>query len=292
MTMEWLDFLLLAVVEGITEFLPVSSTGHMILFDDLFSLAGSGGKETFMVVIQVGAILAVVHLYLKGLLASAHALLSWLRRPAALSSPEKWGAERMDNGPAPFFLLKLAASVVPFGALGFLLRDQIKLLFVPGSVALALIVGGVVMICDDVVRLQRLKAGRVAGKADAWSWSWTDAWVIGVCQCLALWPGFSRSAASILGARWRGYLPEASAQLSFLIGVPTIVGTAGYEFLSNRELLSDAETMWLLPGVILAWFCAWISVKWFLKIVGRGGMAGFGVYRILLGAVILWTVSG
>lgn len=295
MSMDGVDFFLLALIEGFSEFLPVSSTGHMILFDSLVSFGGSGGKETFMVVIQAGAILAVLHLYLKGCLAAARDLLIWVGR--GLSS--KIGGHAADTAedslPLKSFLLKLGLSVLPFGAVGYLFRDQIKALFTPGSVALALIAGGVLMVLDDVIRMRRRRAlgesDAATEKGDAWSWTWTDAAVIGVSQCLALWPGFSRSAASILGARWRGYAPEAAAHLSFLVGVPTLLGTAGYEFLSHRDLLAGNEKVWLFPGILLAWFSAWVSVKWFLKIVGRGGMAGFGLYRVLLGVIILWAVA-
>lgn len=295
MIIDWLDFFLLALIEGFTEFLPVSSTGHMILFDRLASFGGSGGKETFMVVIQAGAILAVLNLFLKGLFKAASHLFLWVKRLLIQKSRVDAGDSSEDSLELKSFLLKLGVSILPFGGVGFLFREEIKALFAPGSVALALIAGGVLMVVDDLIRLRR-KRSRAASetdleKTDAWSWTWVDAAVIGVCQCLALWPGFSRSAASILGARWRGYAPEAAAHLSFLVGVPTLLGTAGYEFLSQRDLLTGNEKVWLLPGLLLAWFAAWVSVKWFLKIVGRGGMTGFGLYRILLGVIILVAVT-
>lgn len=270
---ELIDYILLAIIEGFSEFLPVSSTGHMILYDELLSLTEtSDARQTYMIVIQAGAIMAVIHLYFRELWES---LCQLLRQPFARQKGESADVDR-------FLLPKLAISVLPFGLLGYLFKEEIKVLFSADLVAVALIFGGLLLILDHVA----LKAGRV-GKLKQSEFKWPHALGIGVCQCAALWPGFSRSAASILGARLLGFQPEHAAKLSFLIGLPTLVGTAGYEALSEIETISGQMVLWMLMGSILSWLTAFLSVKWFLKIVGRGGMLGFGIYRIVLGASIL-----
>ncbi len=263
----------LAVIEGFTEFLPVSSTGHMILYDEFFSGSGEAAGLTYMVVIQAGAMLAVLHIYFAEL---------WKWTKAFVMARQEGG--RPATPAQRSFLPKLALSVLPFGLVGFVFRDNIKAAFHADSVAWALIVGGLILIADELVRKRKGNNNRV----DVESWTWKDALVVGVFQCAALWPGFSRSAAAILGARWVRFSPEGAAHLSFLVGLPTLVGTAGYEMVGTWSELSPDGVTNLLWGSAVAWISAFVSVKWFLSIVGKGGLAGFGIYRCILGVGILF----
>lgn len=271
---QLVDHVLLAVIEGFSEFLPVSSTGHMIIYDELLARTHGSGRVTYMIVIQMGAIAAIAHLYFLR-------LATWTR-DLMLLWPTRSPSESTVPG-SQLFLLKLALAVVPFGIVGLLFQDKVKALFNARSVGLALIAGGLLLILDHV----RVRRTREFRSERLESLSWMDAVVVGCCQCLALWPGFSRSAAAILGARLRGFGPRTAAEVSFLIGLPTIGGTAVYEVLRSLGDLDLSDAGWLLLGTVIAWATALASVKWFLSIVSRGGLLGFGIYRCALGLFLL-----
>lgn len=270
-----IDHVALAVIEGFSEFLPVSSTGHMIIYDELFARSHDDSRVTYMIVIQAGAIGAIAHIYFAR-------LIYWLRQ-FVTGWQQKGNTAGQEREGARVFLLKLACAVIPFGIVGLLFKDQVKALFSAKSVGGALLAGGLLLIVDDL-RMRRkpdFRPERVEGL------TWFDAFVVGCCQCMALWPGFSRSAAAILGARARGFSPRTAAEISFLIGLPTIGGTAVYEFAKSFAAIQTDQILWLLIGSSIAWFTAFISVKWFLSIVSRGGLMWFGAYRCVVGIFLL-----
>jgi undecaprenyl-diphosphatase len=269
-----IDHIALAIIEGFSEFLPVSSTGHMIIYDELFARTHDDSRVTYMIVIQAGAIAAIAHIYFARLIYWLGEFIAVLRK--------KSGQSVAQDG-AHWFLLKLACAVIPFGIVGLLFKDQVKALFSAKSVGGALLVGGLLLIFDDL-RMRRnpdFRPDRVEGL------TWFDAIVVGCCQCMALWPGFSRSAAAILGARARGFSPRTAAEISFLIGLPTIGGTALYEFAKSFATIRSDQIVWLCVGSGIAWFTAFVSVKWFLSIVSRGGLMFFGIYRCVVGIFLL-----
>jgi undecaprenyl-diphosphatase len=271
---QTIDHVALAVIEGFSEFLPVSSTGHMIIYDELFARTHDDSRVTYMIVIQAGAIAAIAHIYFARLIYWLGEFIAVLRK--------KSGQSTTQDG-AHWFLLKLAFAVIPFGIVGLLFKDQVKALFSAKSVGGALLAGGLLLIFDDL-RMRRnpdFRPDRVEGL------TWSDAIVVGCCQCLALWPGFSRSAAAILGARARGFSPRTATEISFLIGLPTIGGTAMYEFAKSFATIKSDQIVWLCVGSGIAWFTAFISVKWFLSIVSRGGLMFFGIYRCVVGIFLL-----
>lgn len=268
---NWVDVFFLAILEGITEFLPISSTGHMIVAADLLGMEESEALESLIVIIQVGAILAVVTAY-------RHTFLNWIRSWLQIIAPK---ISQEDASYHRRYSLWIAAAVIPFGVIGFLNRDFIKSLFTPSTVAVALIVGGLIMLLEGLLtRRQVLTRNRV--KED---FSLKDAILVGFGQCLSLWPGFSRAAATILAARFTGYSRQAAAELSFLIGLPTILGTGAYEMTSIEW---DVQLLpYILVGSLIAWIVAYFAVKWFVAFLERYSLSVFAWYRIAMGALIL-----
>lgn len=271
---NWWDIVCLAVLEGVTEFLPVSSTGHLIVAADLLQIPPSEALTSLLVIIQVGAILAVITLY-------RETLRTWLRAWLQLFVKAPLPAEAIRQRR---YSLLIAASVIPFGVVGYINRNLIRELFTPENVALALIAGGLLMLLEGVWTRRSHKS--LNRSRDTYTLK--DALIIGCGQCLALWPGFSRAAATILAARVAGYSRPAAAELSFLIGLPTILGTGVYEF---KEVQWDPMLLpYIIGGSLIAWLTAWISIKWFIAWLRKYSLSAFGWYRIGLGAVILLTL--
>ncbi|MFW7380496.1 MAG: undecaprenyl-diphosphate phosphatase [Oligoflexus sp.] len=272
--LTWWDVLFLSVLEGITEFLPVSSTGHMIVAADLMGMDVSPALDSFMVIIQVGAILGVITAY-------RETFMNWLKSWMKIVRP---GIDQDQPAYHRRYSLLIAFAVIPFGLIGFLNRDFIKSLFNPGTVAIALIVGGVIILLESLLtKKEVLQKERV--KED---FHMKDAFLIGFGQCLSLWPGFSRAAATLLAARFTGYSRPAAAELSFLIGLPTILGTGAYEMTSiewNAQMLPQ-----IFIGCLLSWLIAFFSVKWLVAFLQKYSLNVFGWYRIAMGALILLLV--
>lgn len=253
------EAILLAVVEGLTEFLPVSSTGHMILVSSALDIAEDPFVKFFEVGIQLGAILSVVVLYHKKFL-------------------------RLD---AFTFYAKLALAVVPALVLGKLFADKIDaLLESPFTVAVMLFLGGIVFLFLDKIFPNRENARSDADPA------WLQAFIIGVWQCLALVPGVSRSAASIIGGLQQGLNRRRAAEFSFFLAVPTMAAATlykGYELVKIRpELLRSTESLSLfILGNGVAFVVAMAAIRFFVGYLQRHGFRLFGWYRIFLGGVIL-----
>jgi undecaprenyl-diphosphatase len=253
---SWSVALILSIVEGLTEFLPVSSTGHLILAGDLLGHAGEKAA-TFDVVIQLGAILAVVVLY-------------WGRF---------WGLLRPQAG-IRFSGLRgiglLLLTCIPACVLGLLTHSAIKqYLFNPAAVAFALAVGAVCMIL-----LEKKQHHPVCLSLDEMTPKL--ALGIGCFQCLALWPGFSRSAATIMGGMILGAKRNVAAEYSFIAAVPIMVAATGYDLLKSWHLFTAADIPFFAIGMIGSFVSALLAVKVFIALVGRMTLIPFAVYRLLL----------
>lgn len=279
--MSLLEAFVLGIVEGITEYLPVSSTGHLILASSLMGLTDRVDKESldaFNIVIQGGAILAVLGLYRVRVAQMVQGLIG--RNPAGLR-----------------LAMNILVAFLPAAVLGVLLAGTIKTyLFFPVPVISALAVGGVAMIV--VSRWQRRTFhDRPEGSGDSHVYidigdlTWPRALVIGLLQCLAMWPGTSRSMVTIVGAMLVGMRPRQAAEFSFLLGLPTLTGATVYD--GAKNLLGDGDTMIqalgagpILVGMGMATLSAVIAIRWLVSFLTRHGLGVFGWYRIVLSAVM------
>lgn len=265
--MEFAIAVLLGVVEGLTEFLPVSSTGHMILVGH-FVNADSPQWHVFEVFIQLGAILAVVVLY-------------WQRFLGLFDFSASGYQRNSFCGLAGMY--KIAAGCIPSFVLGALFHSKIKeLLFSPGPVIVALLVGALGMLWMER-RAERLSA---AVSNDVGELSLRQCLLIGMFQCLALWPGMSRSASTIVGAMFVGGSRSVAAEYSFLIAVPTMCAAVAYDLLKSAEILDAANLMTMAVGFIVSFVTAILAVKFFVSFLQRSTLRPFAYYRLLLGAVL------
>ena len=261
--------ILLGVVEGLTEYLPVSSTGHLVLVGHALGEAGETAKS-FEIVIQLGAILAVLVHYRSLLRTHARGLLAGAASSRALAAA-------------------LMAGFLPTAALGLALRRTIKaLLFGPLPVAAALVVGGVVMIATERVRARRGTTGldgleHVTPRRGL---------LIGLGQCASLWPGTSRSMCTIVAGQLAGLSTGTAAEFSFLLALPTLGAATLYELGRARHALLDgAGGAALALGMGTSFLVAWGVIAGFLRYLRHHGLEPFGWYRIVLGAVVLWVLA-
>lgn len=256
------------IVEGLTEFLPVSSTGHLILTGEALQFTGPKA-HSFEVIIQVGAILAVVVLYFRrftGLLADGTSV-------KRLFAPGLTGAAGIG---------KLALATIPALFLGALLHKTIKhYLFAPLPVAAALFVGGVI-----ILMIERGKRGEVGISADEITSK--QAFLIGCIQCLAMWPGMSRSGTVIIGAMLLGLHRRAATEFSFLAAVPVLAAAAAKDAKDALPTLSSHDTYLLAIGLITSFVTALLTVKVFTAMVSKMTLIPFGYYRIVLAVVVVW----
>ncbi|MDR0578944.1 MAG: undecaprenyl-diphosphate phosphatase [Candidatus Accumulibacter sp.] len=257
-----LKALILGVVEGLTEFLPISSTGHLILAGDLLDFNDDRGK-LFEIAIQSGAILAVVWEYRERILGVARGL----------------GRER----PANRFALNLLIAFLPAAVLGLLFKKAIEAyLFQPLSVAAAFIAGAFVILWAE----RREHAIRVPSVDDM---SPLDALKLGLAQALALIPGTSRSGATIIGGLLFGLSRKAATEFSFFLAIPTLIGATVYQLYKERALLSaDDIGMWV-AGFAAAFVSAFLCVRWLLRFISTHDFTPFAWYRIAFGIVVLVT---
>lgn len=257
---------LLGVVEGLTEFLPVSSTGHLIVAGSLLGYTGEQAK-TFEIVIQAGAILAVCWEFRAKLIAVMRGLIS---QPAARR-----------------FALNLVIAFIPAAALGFAFNKAIKAhLFAPIPVACAFVVGAFLILWAE--RRQRLKPNtiRVASVDDM---RWTDALKVGCAQALALIPGTSRSGATIIGGMLFGLSRVAATEFSFFLAIPTLFAATAYSLWKDSSLLAGQSLSMFGVGFATAFVSAFVCVRWLIRYVAHHDFVPFAWYRIAFGAVILVT---
>ncbi len=262
--------IILGVIEGLTEFLPVSSTGHLIVFDRLLGfetmLQSPGKAELFEIVIQLGAILAIGVLYRKRLTASL----------VSKSLETKAGRLRTN-----LFIAFLPAAIV-----GLLTHHWITTyLFNPFTIGIALIVGGIIIIIIEKSTSEETRTITVD------SMTTRDALVIGLAQTLSLIPGVSRAAATIMGGMLRGVKRAAATEFSFLLAFPVMIAASGYELMKYRHLLTHDVLGMIMLGFITAFVVALAVVAWFIHYVQRHPFTGFGFYRILFGVIViaLWA---
>lgn len=258
---SYLNAILLGLVEGLTEFLPVSSTGHLIISGHVLGFTGPKA-DTFEIVIQLGAILAVVVLY-------------W---------PTFWGlvrpTDRAFSGVRGLTLLFVTS--LPAALLGLFAHSAIKEhLFSPLTVAAALAAGALaILLVERMPRrttfrsLDSLTPGLALG--------------IGCFQCLSLWPGFSRSAATIMGGMILGVERRTAAEYSFLAAVPLMMAATGYDMLKNWRLFSPDDLTILGVGFLVSFVSAWFAVKGFISLLGRLTLRPFAWYRLALAPLVVW----
>ena len=258
--------LLLGIVEGLTEFLPVSSTGHLIVAGSLLGYVSEQAK-VFEIVIQSGAMLAIVWEY--------HARFG--RVIAGLGSQP--AARR--------FVANLVIAFIPAALLGLLFGSRIKVvLFHPVPVAIAFVVGALVIVWAE--RRQRIRT-RTVRVAEVDEMRWTDALKVGCAQAFALVPGTSRSGATIIGGMLFGLSRRAATEFSFFLAIPTLFAACLYETVKNRELLANADLAAYGAGFAAAFVSAFLCVRWLLRYVSHHDFTPFAWYRIAFGAVILVT---
>jgi len=257
--MTFFQSVVIAIIEGLTEFLPVSSTGHMIIAERLLNVTETDFVKVFTVAIQLGAILAVVVLYWK-----------------KFFNFTRWQ-----------FYAKLLIAVVPALALGFLFSKKIDaLLDSATTVAYALLIGGVVLLFVDKI----FNKHTITSEPQI---SPVNAFIIGIWQCLALVPGVSRSAASIIGGMQQKLTRSEAAEFSFFLAVPTMLAATGYKMLKYYKEaggFSHEEIKLLAVANIIAFVVAIMAIKFFISFVKKYGFRIWGVYRIIAGAVLLLLI--
>jgi undecaprenyl-diphosphatase len=260
-----LKALVMGVVEGLTEFLPISSTGHLILAGNLLDFNDEKGN-VFNLVIQTGAMLAIVWEYRRRF---------WGVLSGLGSSPD-----------ARRFASNLVVAFIPAAVLGLLFGNSIKsYLFSPVPVALALIVGGIIILWVE----RPARSARPVRVAEVDDMTWRDALKVGCAQALALIPGTSRSGATIIGGMLFGLSRRAATEFSFFLAVPTLIAAGMYDLYQNRSLLSLDDLPMFGVGLVAAFVSAFLCVRWLLRYITTHDFTLFAWYRIVFGAVVLLT---
>jgi len=248
--MSLIHAIILGIVEGITEFLPISSTGHLMLTSKILNTPLTPFVTSFNIYIQLGAILAIVVLYIKKLLT-------------------KWNN-----------VLFVASAFVPTIIIGLLVYPFVKKVLLTNLmvVALALIIGGIGLIIFEQFYKTKKDNKNMTIKNSFW---------VGVCQMLAVIPGVSRSAATIIGGMLMGISREKIVEFSFFLAIPTMAAASGLDILKNGWQFSGSEWQALGIGFIVAFITALLAVKWFISYIQKHTFTAFGVYRIIVGVIIL-----
>lgn len=271
MTIEIFDLIkaiILGMVEGLTEFAPVSSTGHMIIVDDMWlqskEFLGKYAANTFKVVIQLGSILAVVIIF-------RNRFIEMLGL----------GARGEENYQGRLKLSQVIVGLLPAGILGVLFEDYIdEHLFSLNTVLVGLVVGAIFMIIADLYR----KKGPTVESVDQISYK--QAFTVGLIQCFSLWPGFSRSGATISGGVLLGMSHRAAADFTFIMAVPIMAGASFISLVKNWQYFTIDALPFFITGFITAFIFAMISIRFFLKLINRIKLVPFAIYRIVLAVVI------
>jgi undecaprenyl-diphosphatase len=256
--MESMHALILAVIEGLTEYLPISSTGHMIIASSIMGISENPFTKNFTVIVQFGAILSVLVLYWRNFLSS-------------------WS-----------FYSKLFVAFLPAAIIGLLVKDLVDaLLGDVRVVAVTLILGGIILLFVDKIFAQQEANLIEAKEGTTEKIGYGRAVLIGLAQCLAFIPGVSRSAASIIGGLSLKLTRQSAAEFSFFLAVPTLTAATGYKLLKTFKTIESNQISMLLIGNLVAFIVGIITIKSFIGYLTRRGFFVFGIYRIILGALIL-----
>ncbi len=252
--MDVIQAVVLGIVEGLTEFLPVSSTGHLIVVSQWLSVEQTATNKAFEVIIQVAAILAVIMNYKEKFTFKQWAL--WL---------------------------KVALAFIPIGVIGLLLHQQIKALFsVPVVASMFIIGGGIFLLVEHYYQEQSSHTQEIEAM------TYAQALWIGVAQVFALIPGTSRAGASIIGGLLVGLSRRASAEFSFLLALPVLAAAAGFDMVQHYETFSGQQFTVLMLGFVVSFLVAFATIKLFLRFLQRFTFTGFGIYRIIFGLILWW----
>lgn len=255
---DWIYAVILGLIEGLTEFIPVSSTGHLLLAKTALGLP-SGFWDTFSVMIQLGAILAVVVIYFQRL----------------------WGVFiRLPTDPkARWFAASVVLSVIPSMAAAFLFHDFIKTVLFDsvGLICVMLVLGGILLLFVD-------RIAPAPKEHDAMDLTWKRVIGIGFCQCLAMVPGVSRSGATIVGGMFLGIDRRAAAEFSFFMAIPTMVGAFVLDFWENKDVLTSDNLGIIAIGFVVSFISGLVVVRTMLDFINRFGLAPYGWWRIAAGA--------
>lgn len=252
--MDFLDTIILGAVEGLTEFLPVSSTAHLLLTGKILGIPETEFFKTFVISIQIGAILAVLFLYTKRILSSKN------------------------------LILKIATAFIPTAIIGFIFYQIIKNILFENliTIAWALIVGGVI-----ILFFEKFKKEDESEKEIEEEISFKKSFLLGVIQALAIIPGVSRSGATIIGGRAINISKKNIVEFSFLLAIPTIIASAGYDIFKSSSAIGSENLMILISGLLLSFVFGVIAIKSFLSFIKKHSFVIFGWYRILAGIAIL-----
>ncbi|MBZ9688871.1 undecaprenyl-diphosphate phosphatase [Clostridium estertheticum] len=261
-----LKAIIIAIVEGVTEFIPISSTGHMIIVGNMINFKGAFANS-FEVVIQLGAILAIIVLYWNKIWSSVVEFFK--AKPSGIK-----------------FWTNIIVAFLPAAVFGFLLKDKIEeYLFNPGTVALALVVGGILMIIIEN-KFRHLDKTKSIEKITI-----KQSFKIGLFQCFALWPGMSRSASTIMGGWICGVSTVAATEFSFFLAIPTMVGATALTLFKSGMNFSSGEIITLVIGFVTAFLVALIVVEKFVSYLKKKPMKVFAIYRIIVGIALLFLIK-
>ena len=257
---------IMGVVEGLTEFLPISSTGHLILAGALLGFDDDKAK-VFDIAIQTGAILAVILVY-------------WQKiRDTLVALPTQRQAQQ--------FALNVLIAFLPAVVLGLLAGKAIKAhLFTPVVVASTFIIGGFIILWAEKRQVSAATAPRIL---DVDQMRWQDALKVGLVQCFGMVPGTSRSGATIIGGMLLGLSRKAATDFSFFLAIPTLLGAGVYSLYKERALLSMADLPMFGVGLVFSFLSAWLCVRWLLRFIATHTFNGFAWYRIVFGVIVLAT---
>lgn len=261
--------IIMGMVEGITEFLPISSTGHLILADALLNFWTKDKADLFIVVIQLGAILAVIYLYWGRLWRALMGLITG-------KDPERKNPRQLG--------ISLIISTIPIMLLGLMFDKALKAaLFNPTVVAISLIVGGLIIFWAE-----RQQHNHTVKYAEAEDIDFKTAIIIGLIQCLALIPGTSRSGSTIIGSLFLGVSRKASAEYSFFLGIPVLVGAGLLDIVKNHQILTTSEDWTIMVvGIVVSFIFAMIFIKWLVNWVSSRDFTIFAWWRIVVGVLVL-----
>lgn len=285
MIFDLFKVLILGIVEGLTEFLPISSTGHLILFGKFIELSPKEFSNAFFVIIQLGAILSVLYLYFNDLNPIGKYKIQEKvgDKYKSLSLKDKW---KLRDMPTMRLLAKIIIGFLPAAVLGFLFDDLIdKYLFNEVTVSIALIFYGII-----IILMEKKNKDSYFKYNDLDDISLKTAFFIGVFQCLAMVPGTSRSAATIIGAMLLGCSRTSAAKFSFYLAIPTMLGATALKVIKIGISFGLWQWFLIIVGGIVSYIVALIVIKKFLSYIRNNDFTYFGIYRIILGILVLFIM--